>query len=82
MDLATAIVGGLGTLALSAGGLILHGIRDDITRLQEAHTKIEDDIANLGDRLSNRIADIATKVAILLDRDRRKRLEDYEQETD
>jgi hypothetical protein len=60
VDLATAIVGGLGSLALSFGGIIVHGLRSDITSL------------------TTTVSTLDKNVGILLDRDRRQRLEDYE----
>jgi len=59
VDLVTAIVGGLGTVAMSLGGVVVRGLRNDITALEKEVNAL------------NR------HVGILLDRDRRKRLQDY-----
>jgi hypothetical protein len=61
VDVATAIVGGLGTLSLSLGGLVVRGLRNDITSLEKIVHQLD------------------KQVGILIDRDRRRRLEDYEQ---
>ena len=62
MDLATAIVGGLGTLAMSLGGFVVRGLRSDIDSLEKIVTRLD------------------KNVYLILNRDRRKRLEDYERE--
>ncbi len=61
MDVVTAIVGGLGTVVMFLGGLVVRGLRSDISELEKT------------------VYGIDKKVAVILDRDRRKRLEDYEQ---
>lgn len=81
MDLATQIVGGLGAIALAAVGFIVHSIRNDIISLKETQEKIEDNIATSGDRLQAEINRLSTKVEILIDRDRRKRIQDYGKDT-
>lgn len=60
MDVATTVMGGVGTIVLSLVGFIVRSFRGDIATLEKTVRELE------------------THVAVLLDRDRRKRLEDYD----
>lgn len=50
MDVVSTVVGGLGTLALFFGGIVVRGLRSDITALEKAVAKIDKNVAIVLDR--------------------------------